>query len=55
MGAAQPETRQKAVAAIEQHIIAVKLGKIRLGMTPEEVDQHINAEYKRLQIVKYAG
>lgn len=55
MGAALPATRQKAVAAIEAHIIDVKLGRVRLGLSPQEVDRYVSAEYKRLKIVKYCG
>lgn len=55
MRAAQEQTRRRAIQAIERHIIAVKEGKVRLGLTPEEVDRYVADEYKRLKTVKYCG
>lgn len=55
MGAALPETRQRAVEAIERHIIAVKLGKIRLGWPHDLIEQYLAEEYHRLRIVKACG
>lgn len=44
-----PKTRESAIQRTEKHILEVASGKVRLGWLPDELDQYIQAEYRRLR------
>jgi hypothetical protein len=40
------------IREIEKHIIEVGMGRHRLDMTPDEVDDHITEQYQRLITIR---
>ena len=46
---AQEATREEAARRIEKHILDVSTGRVRLGMSPDELETYINNEYRRLR------
>lgn len=52
---ATPQTRKQAIQALEQHIIDVGKGKVRLGLKPNELDEYVANQYRLLKILRAAG
>jgi hypothetical protein len=52
---ATPETRRMAIKALEQHIIDVGQGRVRLPLKPDELDEYLALEYLRLAKMRAMG
>jgi hypothetical protein len=52
---ATPDTRRKAIESLQRHIFEVEQGKVRMDMTPQEIDEYLNAEYSRLTRLRAMG
>jgi hypothetical protein len=52
---ATPQTRYQAIKALEQHIIDIGKGKVRLGLKPHELDDYIADQYRMLKTLRAQG
>lgn len=46
--AVRGETIDEAIQRTERHILDVSTGRVRLNLTPEELDEYLDEEYRRL-------
>ncbi|MCA9326808.1 hypothetical protein KC976_04395 [Candidatus Saccharibacteria bacterium] len=53
--AARAKTREAAVQALEKHILDVSQGRVRFGWHPDQVDEYLQQEYRRLREMKGQG
>ena len=42
------ESQTDSVESLERHIIAVSMGRVRLGLNPEQLEKYIEEQYSLL-------
>lgn len=49
---ATDQTREQAVQRTKEHFFDVATGRLRLNLEPEEVDEYIQEEYRRMLVLE---
>lgn len=52
---AEPQTRQRAVKALEQHITTAPSIASKLGLKPEELPDYISEQQRLMKILRAKG